>query len=211
VSKNWEQIRREYHIELPPLDSLPKNPIGMFEQWFQQALDQEIVDANAMTLSTVDSSFNVSSRIVLLKKVVNNEIYFYTNYKSTKFKNIEEQENVSLCFYWKELCRQVNISGVARKGPRKESEEYFYSRPKDSQISAIISNQSHAYFERSELEKKFNDLKNSNQELTCPDYWGSVIVEINAIEFWQGRESRLHDRMKAYCEQDSWRWELLAP
>jgi pyridoxamine 5'-phosphate oxidase len=166
-----------------------------------------------MTLSTVDVESKPHSRIVLLKGIEKKGFIFYTNYKSDKGKDIEKNPYVSLCFLWKELERQVRIDGFAKKISSESSEEYFMSRPLKSQIGALASEQSSEIENRAKLEERFKELTEqySTGNVPMPEHWGGYIVEPASIEFWQGRRSRLHDRIRYKREENSWIIKRLAP
>jgi pyridoxamine 5'-phosphate oxidase len=190
---------------------LPNNPIELLNQWFNKAIDAKIPYANAATISTIGSDGHPASRVILVKEIKNEKIIFFTNYNSAKAKDIEHSPKVSLNIYWKELDRQIRIKGEAKKISAKDSKIYFHSRPYESQVSAIISNQSSATT-LEELETLTQDLKNKYPEapLPYPDYWGGYAISISEIEFWQGRPNRLHDRF-LYNQTPNWQKHRLAP
>lgn len=190
-------------------DTIVSNPIDQFRVWYQEALDSEILEANVMTLATATKEGKPSARIVLLKEFNSNGFVFYTNYSSRKGDEIEQNPQVELLFFWDVLERQVRIEGRIEKLPKEISEEYFYSRPIESQMGAVVSEQSKVIASRSVLEEKLQTLK--KEEIKMPDNWGGYLVVPFRIEFWQGRPSRLHDRIVYTQIQDAWKIERLSP
>jgi pyridoxamine 5'-phosphate oxidase len=197
------------------------DPWVQFAQWFEAAMSAETPDwfeANAMTLSTADPLGRVTSRIVLLKEIEPNgsglgTFTFYTNYHSTKGLQIESNPQVALCFHWPHLQRQLRIEGTTVKSDRTKSEDYFASRPLESQISACASAQSTIVASRQELEQqmeRWQELAQSSP-LTCPDNWGGYDVTPRCFEFWQGRPGRLHDRLQYTWKESGWRLRRLSP
>lgn len=184
-----------------------------FESWFEEALKAEVREANAFTLSTVDVASKPHSRIVLLKGLEGNEFKFYTNYASDKGKEIADNPNVSMCFFWRELERQVRIDGVAKKLSEAESEAYFKSRPHLSQIGAHASHQSSVVPNREYLDDTFQKMKNSFEEgkVPKPSFWGGYAISPIYFEFWQGRASRLHDRIAYVLDEGNWKIKRLSP
>ena len=188
------------------------DPFTQFDKWFTDALNAEIIEPNAMILSSVDAN-KPDSRIVLLKDVRGEEFVFYTNYDSHKGQQLLNNPNCTLLFPWVNLERQVIIRGQATKIPIKESEEYFLSRPKSSQIGAWASNQSKQIDSRITLENQLKEsLEKFNiQPLTKPPHWGGFAVIPQEIEFWQGRPNRLHDRILYTLQNDVWVISRLQP
>jgi pyridoxamine 5'-phosphate oxidase len=201
-------IRTEYGISSLSENNIPSDPFTLFQAWFQIALDAKIHEANAMVLSTSIAN-KPSSRVVLLKEIDNNSFVFFTNYNSKKGQSIEANPNVSLCFFWKELERQVRVEGIARKISEEKSKEYFYSRPEQSQIGAIVSPQSMKIESREILEFAFENY--SKEKISKPQNWGGYAVEPTMIEFWQGGKYRLHDRICYEFENNIWNTYRLAP
>tara|TARA_B100001057_G_C22569986_1_gene840749 strand:- start:210 stop:845 length:636 start_codon:yes stop_codon:yes gene_type:complete len=193
-------------------DFLPDDPIKLFEIWFDQLCNSNsVLEPNAMTLSTVNIQNKPRNRVVLLKKFSKEGFVFYTNYNSSKGLDIENNPNVSISFFWPSFERQIIVEGICSKIPSKESDKYFYSRPIDSQIGAIISNQSDKIPDRNFIENKFNSFKLKAEKISRPVNWGGYNILPKSIEFWQGRKNRLHDRI-LYSEIDkSWLISRLSP
>ena len=212
---NWRtltDIRREYgELELNESD-VAASPIAQFEKWLTEILQTAIDDPTAMVLSTVDAKGIPDSRVVLLKAIENDAFVFYTNYRSAKASQIETNSHVALNFYWPQLARQVRVRGVIKKVDTATSDEYFATRPKLSQLSAIVSAQSQKITCRDSLEAKLNLLIAENQEFVVrPSYWGGYRVLPHEIEFWQGRDNRLHDRIHYRLKDENWTIRRLAP
>lgn len=208
-----EDIRRDYkHAELNE-KNCSKNPIELFRLWMKNALEASIPDATAMSLVSIGKDGFPQSRIVLLKDYDKNSFTFFTNYNSQKGKAIEKNAKVSLHFYWAELERQVRISGFAGKTNTEVSQKYFYSRPQLSQIAAVVSNQSSEVPSRAFLENSFNELsqKLNGENPDFPANWGGYLITPVKFEFWQGRESRLHDRIVYEKDGKNWMKKRLAP
>lgn len=206
-------LRREYAGE--PLNdrSVHEDPIEQFLAWFDQALEAEPMDPNAMTLSTATPDGHPSSRVVLLKGVDKEGFRFYTNYRSRKGRELEENPRAALCIYWPAMSRQVRIEGEVKKLDRKASEDYFQQRPRPSRIAAWASEQSHAVDSREELEERFREYQDKFEggEVPLPDFWGGYLLRPVAIEFWQGREERMHDRLVYRRKGERWEIGRLAP
>ena len=210
------QFRREYLRGGLEREDLNPDPQQQFNVWFEQARQTDIADPTAMILSTVAASGQPSQRTVLLKYYDEKGYVFFTNFESRKAREIAENSRVSLLFVWLELERQVQINGVAGKISTAESARYFMTRPKESQIAAWVSSQSHTLSSRQMLLQKFNEMKAKIGEgkVPLPSFWGGYRVVPHEIEFWQGRKSRLHDRFlytRNEDEQSGWNIERLAP
>ena len=204
-------LRKEYKMHSLDEKAVKNNPITQFRIWFNEALETDILEPNAMFLATV-SQGQPSGRIVLLKDIEESGFVFYTNYESRKAKQIYENQKVSITFFWAELERQIRIEGVSRKVSEEKSTHYFLSRPHSSQIGAWASPQSQK-ITKQELENLFAKYEQefSNKEMQKPPHWGGYIVEPHYIEFWQGRPSRMHDRICYRLESSQWVIERIAP
>lgn len=207
--------RRSYKFDYLDIDSICDNPIDLFAKWFEEAEScDKIIEPNAMTISTVNELNQPSSRIVLLKEFSDEGFMFFTNYQSKKAKSIKINKMVSLSFFWQFLERQVTVNGIAEKVSDKKSDEYFNSRPRSSQISSIISNQSSEIPNLKYLEQKFEKKQKEleGKKIIRPNYWGGIIIKPLEIEFWQGRPNRLHNRVLFKINENSkWDAKLLSP
>ncbi len=207
-------MRREYADKPLHKEDLHVNPFKQFERWFNDAIDSNIVEANAMSLATVDKQLRPSIRTVLLKLFDEQGFVFFSNYTSQKAKDMIQNPHVALHFAWLDLQRQLRIEGEVEKISTAESLTYFLSRPRGSQLGAWASNQSEIVTSRSLLESKFFELKQkfANGEVPLPDFWGGYRVKPRRFEFWQGGRDRLHDRF-AYEKDPQGLWEInrLAP
>lgn len=207
-------LRKEYTRGGLHRDDLRDAPMEQFRIWFDQAREAGLPEPNAMVLATVGEDGQPSQRTVLLKAYDSAGFVFFTNYRSRKAREIEGNGRVGLCFPWFPLERQVTIRGNAEKISRKESLRYFLSRPVGSRLGAWVSDQSSVISSRKILEMKLGEIKRkfSNREIPLPDFWGGFRVVPVAVEFWQGRESRLHDRFEyVRREGDSWDLSRLSP
>lgn len=207
-----KNIREEYHgIELLE-ENLSNDPFFLFEQWFKAHLTVCTDTPNAMVLSTMDEN-GPDSRIVLLKELDNGAFVFYTNYYSAKGVQLDSYPQVALNFYWPESKRQVRVRGVVKRTSASDSDDYFLSRPKVSQLSSIASHQSREVSSRQELERALSEVVRDYADKTIerPPYWGGFMVLPDKIEFWQGRENRLHDRIQYSRIKDKWCRCRLAP
>jgi pyridoxamine 5'-phosphate oxidase len=206
-------IRREYALEELSEDSVSEDPVAQFGLWMEEAIGSQVMEPTAMTLSTVSVDGQTTARVVLLKGYDANGFVFFTNYLSKKATDISEEPRVSLHFLWRELERQVGITGTAAKVDRRESEEYFATRPRASQIGAWASEQSKPVGSRKELEDRVValDAEYADREIPCPPDWGGYLVEPVTLEFWQGRRSRLHDRLRYDRCGERWAITRLSP
>ena len=206
--------RKSYTKNKLSMNDIGDNPIDFFVKWFKEAENSDqIIEPNAMTISTVDENSFPSSRVVLLKQIKERSLIFFTNYNSNKGKSLDKNENICASFYWPPLERQVIIKGNAKKISSVESEDYFNSRPFESQAAAIISNQSEDIDSYESLLEKYNSFieQNKNTKLKRPNNWGGIEIFINQIEFWQGRKNRLHNRVLCNFKKDTWEYKLLSP
>lgn len=206
-------LRKEYSLKSLTKKDVDPDPIKQFAVWFEEASASITGEPNAMVISTADSGGKPSSRVVLLKGFSSSGFIFFTNYTSHKGKQLEENPRAALLFFWGELERQVRIEGSVEKISSEESKEYFNSRPRKSQIGALASNQSQVVENRSTLEDKFLMLEKQyeNMEVPMPAHWGGYIVNPENFEFWQGRRSRLHDRISYTLNEGKWKIERLSP
>jgi pyridoxamine 5'-phosphate oxidase len=207
-------LRREYSGNGLRRKDLADNPIDQFTHWFKQAQEANLLDPNAMVVASVGEDGQPAARNVLLKGYDHNGFLFYTNLESRKAKQIAHNNKVALLFTWLPLNRQVKIEGRAEKLSTTDSLKYFLSRPKESQWAAWASSQSQKISSRQILEEKFFEMKEkfSKGEVPLPSFWGGYRVKVHKIEFWQGRENRLHDRFVYLLQTDgTWTIERLAP
>jgi pyridoxamine 5'-phosphate oxidase len=207
-------LRREYASRaLDEADADP-DPLRQFTRWFDEAMASQLLDVNAMTLATASPAGEPSARIVLLKDADEHGFVFYTNYDSAKGRDLAANPRACLLLFWAELERQVRITGSITRTSPEQSDEYFHARPIESQIGAVVSHQSHPIGSRSELESRYAEFTEAHQgaAIARPAQWGGYRVTPDAIEFWQGRTSRLHDRLLYVKHADgSWARSRLQP
>ena len=210
---NLNDIRKQYNVAELNRSYLLESPTDMFRDWFGKVENLDNIEVNAMTLATSSKKSKPSSRIVLLKGYDEKGFVFYTNYNSKKGKEIEQNPYGSLTFHWNQLERQIRIRGKIRKISRAQSEKYFNSRPRLSQVSVLASKQSDVLRNRTELEERFIEIetKYEGKEIPCPDYWGGYCLEHRKVEFWQGRRDRMHDRFVYTKHGTTWQTDRLSP
>jgi len=213
MNKQIADIRTDYKLKSLSESDVSNNPFKQFGIWWNEAIQANLEEVNAMTLSTASKEGRPSSRIMLLKGYDEKGFVFFTNYESNKGKNIADNPYVSLLFFWKELERQVRIEGTIEKLETEYSDEYFYSRPVGSRIGAWASKQSSVIESRTKLEADFKEFANQFDgiDVPRPDHWGGYRVVPNKIEFWQGRSNRLHDRIVYELDNAAWRIKRLSP
>ena len=208
-------LREDYTAKTLDRTDVSENPIDQFGLWLQEALNAEVPEPNAMTLATATPDGMPSARIVVLKGYSEDGFVFYTNYESHKGQEMADNPNVALVFVWLDLQRQIRIQGKVKKITAEQSTTYFQSRPKKSQIGAMASSQSQVVANREVLEENYEAIAKeyeAEEKLPRPNNWGGYCVEPTKIEFWQGRRSRLHDRMVyTLDENNNWKIERLAP
>jgi pyridoxamine 5'-phosphate oxidase len=215
MQKDLGSYRKSYEKSELLEDSIPDNPMQLFQTWFYEVEQADGLDEpNAMTVSTLGLDGFPKNRVVLLKKYNHEGFIFYTNYKSEKGKAIDANPKLCLSFFWPNLERQIIIKGSAEKIASNRSDGYFESRPDGSKLGAIVSYQSSVISSRNVLEQKLEALESEykGKEIKRPDHWGGYIVKPVSIEFWQGRPNRLHDRIRYTLQKDfDWKIERLAP
>jgi pyridoxamine 5'-phosphate oxidase len=206
-------LRKEYLCSSIDEKNVDKDPLKQFEKWFLEAMDAKIDEPNAMVLSTSDPDGNVSGRVVLLKEIAKNGFIFFTNYDSRKGRQIDLNPRAALTFLWYPIERQIRVEGKIIKIARKESEKYFSNRPLESQVSACVSPQSSVVPDRAFLESMREGfiLDLNNRPPGCPENWGGYLLKPTLVEFWQGREHRMHDRLQYRQIRNKWIIERLAP
>jgi len=211
--ENLQNLRQDYRVASLSENDVAANPFLQFKKWFSDAIEAQLYEPNVMTFATADSDGKPSARIVLLKGFDENGFVFYTNYESRKANDLVENPQAAAVFFWAELERQVRIEGIVSKIDKETSEAYFHSRPIGSQIGAIASPQSSVITDRTLLEEKVSMLtaEYEGKVIPKPDNWGGYLIEPKRIEFWQGRSSRLHDRITYDFIEGFWKISRLAP
>jgi len=206
-------IRKDYRLKVLDENQINRDPLKQFENWLNEAIEAKVNEPTAMVLATATPNGVPSSRVVLLKALSDEGFGFFTNYSSRKGVEIAINQKVALLFHWPELERQVRIEGVATKTSAQVSDEYFHSRPFESRLSAVISNQSQVVPDREYLEKLWEgqQYKSIENIIERPSFWGGYRIEPFRIEFWQGRSNRLHDRILFSREGADWIISRLAP
>lgn len=214
MSSRLPDLRMSYDKNQLDEELIEKNPIMLFDSWFKSALNAEILEPNAMTLATADSNARPTARMVLLKDFDDDGFVFYTNYKSRKGLQLEQNPFAALVIWWGIFARQVRIEGSVEKVSVEESDDYFYSRPRGHQLGTSASNQSQIIPNYEFLEKQYTGLSKQfeGKQIPRPDFWGGYRLKPEIIEFWQGRLNRLHDRLR-YTKKKSGGWNIdrLAP
>jgi pyridoxamine 5'-phosphate oxidase len=209
---NITDIRKDYSLAGLHENDLNTDPMQQFERWFEEARQAQVLEANGMILSTIDANMRPKARVVLLKGLDERGFVFFTNYNSQKGNDLSHHAVAALTFWWVELERQVRIEGVVEKVTDQESDLYFSSRPKGSQLGAWVSEQSKVIAGREVLDKRQEEFESLfDEKVPRPAHWGGYRLMPDAIEFWQGRPSRLHDRLKYQKKGEVWTIERLAP
>jgi pyridoxamine 5'-phosphate oxidase len=214
MKANLADLRKSYNKGSLDISAVGDNPINLFEIWFKEAKQSDLIEeANAMTLSTIGESGFPKPRVVLLKGFSEEGFIFFTNYKSEKGRSLLKNPKVGIAFFWPALERQIIIKGNAQKISSDRSDEYFNSRPRGSQLGALVSPQSSVISSRQYLEDRLSALTDEylNKPIPRPDHWGGIVVKPVQIEFWQGRPNRLHDRISCQLINKVWKSERLAP
>ncbi len=214
MNRDISSLRENYDRGYLLKADVDANPYAQFKEWLENALESKVLEANAMTLSTVNALYRPSSRIILLKDIDEDGFVFYTNYTSRKAEELAQNPFAALNFLWLEVQRQVRIEGEISKISHERSEAYFHSRPYGSQIGALTSSQSSNITDRSGLEERYAALYKKHEaegKAPMPESWGGYKLEADYFEFWQGRTSRLHDRIEYVKTAEKWQINRLAP
>jgi pyridoxamine 5'-phosphate oxidase len=213
TKENIQNLRQDYRAAALAEADVDQSPFIQFGKWFKEAVDAQLYEPNVMTLATADLAGKPSARILLLKAFDETGFVFYTNYASKKGEQLAQNPQAAMVFFWPELERQVRIEGTIVKVSAEESTSYFHSRPTGSQIGAMASPQSSVIPNRTILEERVKELTATyqSQEIPRPEHWGGYLLEPDLIEFWQGRPSRLHDRINYQLVEGVWTINRLAP
>ncbi|MDB5226018.1 MAG: pyridoxamine 5-phosphate oxidase [Bacteroidota bacterium] len=213
-NRDVHKMRESYNSSILLETDCNADPFLQFEKWFSEAVEDKIFEPNAMTLATTGNDGQPSARMVLLKAYSHDGFIYYSNYESKKGIQIQDNNKVALCFWWAKHSRQVRIEGIASRTPKEKNEIYFHSRPRESQVAALISDQSKVVDSRETLEQLYREKEKefSDKEIPLKENWGGFIVTPYLFEFWQGKGNRLHDRIQ-YSKEESgaWKIERLAP
>ncbi len=212
-SHTLRNLRVDYSLKKFDESDVHPNPMIQFSLWMSEAVEAKVNEPNAMTLATANHSGGVSARIVLLKGYSENGFTFFTNYESTKGNQLAQNPNAALVFCWLELQRQVRVEGIIEKLSHAESDEYFFSRPYGSQLGAHASPQSKPVKSRQEIEELYEKTEKrfTSETMIRPANWGGYILKPKLIEFWQGRQNRLHDRFLFSQSGENWEHKRIAP
>jgi pyridoxamine 5'-phosphate oxidase len=208
-----KKLREDFSRGTLDENEVDADPSLQFKSWMQDAVDARIIELQAMTLATVSPEGKPSSRIVYLREFGNHRFTFYTNYNSRKAQELFKNPNASVSFFWPHLERQIRIEGTIEKSPQEQSDSYFLNRPYESQLGAWASNQSEKLVSRTELEQKIDLLKKQMppQNIKRPPHWGGLTLIADYYEFWQGRKSRLHDRLCYTLKDKAWTISRISP
>ena len=207
------RLRKKYQPGRLTEKDLSSSPFRQFKNWFRNAVKAKLVAPNAMILATASPDGKPSARMVLLKGFDRRGFVFYTNYKSRKGRELSQNPHAALIFYWRELERPVRITGLVKKVSRKESSEYFHSRPRETQLGAWVSRQSSVIENRAQLDRKLNQIRKKyrGKQVPLPPYWGGYRLSPNEFEFWRGVFNRLHDRLCYSKSNRHWNITRLSP
>jgi pyridoxamine 5'-phosphate oxidase len=212
TNEDLAKLRREYSLRGLLETELSPDPLEQFHRWLHEAVEHALIEPNAMTLATVDATGQPWCRTVLLKTCDKRGFVFFTNYDSHKGEQLAHESRCALTFWWGALERQVNIAGIAEKVPRSETEAYYAVRPLTARLGGLASNQSRVIPDRAALERSMEEARAKyGDNPPAPPHWGGYVIRPSVIEFWQGRSSRLHDRLRYTRTADAWRVDRLSP